>query len=284
MSCPPPRRSGLPWWLHPAWRAVRARYGGRHRRGSAPSEIRWREAEERQRPAPEEGQPYDTASPALGEVLRVHPAPLALPELRANSAGHGRFDDPDGCYAVRYAASALYGCLVETMVSRFADDPATEAILATVSHAGDPPEIERAYADRSVAVDEWLDRQKVGTLRLPSRQLQFVEVESAQLLSDLSEQPSPGAASARPVWLGLIDATGPSRPGNHLPRRTEGPAHHPGRVGCHPSVHPRSTRHRLLVAIGPRCPLLGHLRERVRDAEPGEAPHPPRPGAPEGCG
>lgn len=61
----------------------------------------------------------------------MHPEPAALPRLRHEGPGRNRFDDPEGVFVVRYAASSLRGCLVETM-SRFRRHPDTEAVLRDI--------------------------------------------------------------------------------------------------------------------------------------------------------
>jgi hypothetical protein len=129
--------------------------------------------------------------PAAG-VVRVHPEPAALPRLRHEGPGRNRFDDPEATYVVRYAANSLHGCLVETM-ARFRPDPRTEQLLATIAGVDDDP-AEAAYANPTIGVGDWLDRQCVGLVRITSPRPLLVDVEAVELLDALDKHPRVRAA------------------------------------------------------------------------------------------
>lgn len=129
--------------------------------------------------------PYPSAG-----TLRVHPAPEVLLPPEPDRPGLNRFDDPDGRIGVRYTATRLIGCLRETL-ARFRPSPSTEAVLAAIDGVGpddlDPPEGDtRAVAD-------WLDAQRVGTVRVTSVG-PFIDVERDELLVGLDKHPRVRAA------------------------------------------------------------------------------------------
>lgn len=117
--------------------------------------------------------PYPSAG-----TLRVHPAPEMLLPPEPDRPGLNRFDDPDGRVAVRYTATRLIGCLRETL-ARFRPSPHAEAALAAISGIEtddvDPPE------NDTHAIADWLDEQRVGTMRVTSVG-PFIDIERDELL------------------------------------------------------------------------------------------------------
>jgi len=127
------------------------------------------------------------ALPEAGGV-RVHPEPAALPRLRHEGAGRNRFDDPDGAFVVRYAASSLHGCLIETM-SRFRPEPHTEALLRSIDGVdGDDPG-ERLFHEPTAGLHDWLGAQQVGRLRITSPAPLLIDVEVPAVLDHLDKHP-----------------------------------------------------------------------------------------------
>jgi hypothetical protein len=137
-------------------------------------------------------EPGSLALPAGGGV-RVHPQPAALPRLRHEGPGRNRFDDPDGGFVVRYAASTLNGCLVETM-ARFRPHPETEALLRAIEgvDADDPGEA--LYREPMAGVADWLRAQKVGRLQITSPMPVLVDIETPATLDQLDKHPRVRAA------------------------------------------------------------------------------------------
>jgi RES domain len=125
--------------------------------------------------------PYDGA-------VRVHPEPAALARLRREGPGRNRFDDPDGQFLIRYAADTLHGCLVETM-ARLRPHPETEAVLAAITDVDDEEPRERAYADPSLGIADWLTEQHIGQLQIMSSDPLLVDVEHATMLDALDAHP-----------------------------------------------------------------------------------------------
>ena len=115
----------------------------------------------------------------------MHPAPESLPQLRHEGPGRNRFDDPHGRFLMRYAATDLRGCLVETM-ARFRPNSAADALLAAVKFVD-------ADVDPSVptaqTVAEWLAVQRVGRICLVTPQPLLVDVEAADLSVELDTHP-----------------------------------------------------------------------------------------------
>ncbi len=118
-------------------------------------------------------------------TLRLHPAPDRLPRPEPDRPGLNRFDDPEGRVAVRYTATRLVGCLLETM-SRFRMNPAAEAALDEVVGI-DEDDVEWP-ADDVAALAEWLEAQRVGTVRVLDPGF-FVDVEAPALLTQLDKYP-----------------------------------------------------------------------------------------------
>jgi len=133
------------------------------------------------------GAPY----PGAG-TLRVHPDPAWLPHPPddPSAPGQNRFDDPRGRVAVRYTATRLLGCLYETM-ARFRPSAAAEAILQSVDGIEDG-DVDWP-ADDVTALGDWLDRQKVGTVRVLDTGI-FVDIEQPDVLVQLDKHPLVRAA------------------------------------------------------------------------------------------
>ena len=131
--------------------------------------------------------PYPSAG-----TLRVHPAPEVLLAPEPERPGLNRFDDPDGRLGVRYTATRLIGCLRETL-ARFRPSPHAEATLTAISGIDpddvDPPE------DDTRAIADWLDAQRVGTVRVTSVG-PFIDIERDELLVGLDKHPRVRAALA----------------------------------------------------------------------------------------
>lgn len=136
--------------------------------------------------------PVSLALPAGGGV-RVHPEPAALPRLRHEGPGRNRFDDPDGVFMIRYAASTLSGCLVETL-ARFRPHPDTEALLRTIDavDADDPGET--LYQEPTAGLADRLQAQKVGQLQITSPAPLLVDIETPAILDQLDKHPRVRAA------------------------------------------------------------------------------------------
>lgn len=80
-------------------------------------------------------------------TVRLHPMPEKLFPPEADRPGLNRFDDPTGAMAVRYTATRLVGCLLETM-SRFRPSPTAEAALRSVGGIDDT-DVEWGHDDGS---------------------------------------------------------------------------------------------------------------------------------------
>jgi RES domain len=131
--------------------------------------------------------------PAEG-VVRVHPEPGALPRLRHEGRGQNRFDDPEGTFVMRYAASTLRGCLVETM-ARFRPRPRAEALLNQIEDLDEQDlahEVEQ-IGSRAEAVGEWLAAQKLGLLKVDSsgsHRVQVIDIDDPNVLDQLDKHPA----------------------------------------------------------------------------------------------
>ncbi|MDT4894208.1 MAG: hypothetical protein QOE97_3243 [Pseudonocardiales bacterium] len=121
-----------------------------------------------------------------GGAFRVHPDPGALPRLTHDGPGRNRYDDPEGRYAVRYAAANLTGAMLETM-ARFRSAPASEALLAAVVD-GEPEPGEADHADPAEGLADWLAVQKVGRVRLVGAG-RLVDIHDPALLVRLDKHP-----------------------------------------------------------------------------------------------
>lgn len=104
-------------------------------------------------------------------MWRVARDPYLLPDLSRLEGPTHRFDDPNQEYAVRYLASDLYGCLLETM-QRFRPDDSVDEKLDRVEGI-EPGDIE---PDLTQGVEDWIARQQVGQLLLTEEDHLFVNV------------------------------------------------------------------------------------------------------------
>jgi RES domain len=127
------------------------------------------------------------ALPETG-AIRVHPEPEALPRLRREGLGRNRFDDPDGVFAVRYAACTLHGCLIETM-SRFRPHPDTETLLRDVTGLDDEDPGEPLYLKAATGLADWLAAQRIGHLQITSPRQFLVDIEAPALLDHIDKHP-----------------------------------------------------------------------------------------------
>ena len=120
------------------------------------------------------------------EFVRVHPVPdvLRRPPFDLDPAAMSRFDDPEGRFAVRYLATTLRGCFVETM-ARFRPSPRAEALLAEVHgvETGDRD------PDRADGLRVWLSVQRVGRCRVVGAKPRLVDVDAPQSLIALDKHP-----------------------------------------------------------------------------------------------
>ncbi len=123
-------------------------------------------------------------------TLRVHPDPGWLAPAEPENPGSNRFDDPLGYVAVRYSATRLVGCLLETM-SRFRRHGDAEERLAQIEgleegdveyDAGDPNPLRL-----------WLSAQRVGTIQLDQLG-DLIHLESDTMLRLLDKHPGVRAA------------------------------------------------------------------------------------------
>lgn len=126
--------------------------------------------------------------PATG-VYRLNDDPTRVRAPRPDRVGHGRFDDPQRQYAVRYTAETLACCLVETF--GYLKDTLDAAYLMNhVDGIKDPlfandPDIQGA-SDAAVLSD-WLAKRRVAVFDVdPSAKL--VNVNDRRLLTALEEQ------------------------------------------------------------------------------------------------
>ncbi|WP_415753132.1 RES family NAD+ phosphorylase [Nocardioides sp. Kera G14] len=125
-----------------------------------------------------------------------------------------RFDDPQGSFSVRYLATTLRGCLVETM-SRFRPAPEVETLLADVGG------IEEGDEDptRGVGLSEWLAGQQVGHCTLLGAKPTIIDVDAPESLVALDKHPvvrnaldrSRLGSAANPARLdsGVVKLAGP---------------------------------------------------------------------------
>ena len=98
-------------------------------------------------------------------TLRVHPNPDVLLQPEPERPGHNRFDDPLGLVAVRYSATRLIGCLLETL-ARFRPSPTAETVLAGIEGV-DANDVDWPLNDAQPIAD-WLSVQRVGRIQLLS--------------------------------------------------------------------------------------------------------------------
>ena len=151
-------------------------------------------------------------------LLRVHwqPQVLRRPPHDLDPEAMSRFDDPYGEFAVRYLATTLRGCLVETM-SRFRPAPDAEALLADVQGVDDTD----ADPTRDEGLRDWLEGQQVGRCRITTEPALIIDVDAAESLVALDKHPMVRSALDR---SGLGSAVNPARLDTAVVRL-------PGRVG-----------------------------------------------------
>lgn len=155
---------------------------------------------------------------APDDLLRVHWQPVALrrPPHDLDPEAMSRFDDPYGGFAVRYLASTLRGCMVETM-SRFRPAPEVEVLLAGVEGVDD----DDPDPTREDGLRDWLDGQHVGHCTMSAPVPVLVDVDAADSLVSLDKHPLVRQALDR---SGLGSAVNPARLDTAVVRL-------PGRVG-----------------------------------------------------
>jgi RES domain len=132
------------------------------------------------------------ALPDTGAV-RVHPQPQGLPRLRREGPGRNRFDDPDGVFAVRYAADTIHGCMIETM-SRFRPHPDTEALLRDITGVDEEDPGEPSYHEPTAGLADWLAAQQVGHVQITSPRPLLVDIETPAVLDHIDKNPRVRAA------------------------------------------------------------------------------------------
>lgn len=133
-------------------------------------------------------QPRQRPLPRAG-VLRLHYDPGALP-ARQEQVGHNRFDDPRpnslDRYVVRYTASTLRGCLLESLAWLRPNVEAGTRESNVVDNAepdDDHPDSPPAW----VAVRDFLRDRQVG--RLTGRGLRLLSINDPRLQAELDQEP-----------------------------------------------------------------------------------------------
>jgi hypothetical protein len=131
------------------------------------------------------------ALPRAG-VLRLHYDPAALPKVQGQ-IGHNRFDDPRvgtiNRYVVRYTASTLRGCLLESL-AWLRPSPEADAREAAVIDDAEPdgsasPGVAR---EPRAALQDFLEGRHVG--RLAGRNLRVVSINDSALQAELDLEPA----------------------------------------------------------------------------------------------
>jgi len=128
--------------------------------------------------------------PAAG-ALRLHRDPAALPEL-GDGPGSNRFDDPrprssQDRYVMRYAATTLRGCLLESLDwLRVLDGEAAAREAAVIDDDEDPTS--EPPAPRWQALQDYLADRQVGTISGPG--LALVSIGDAALQAELNKATS----------------------------------------------------------------------------------------------
>lgn len=135
-------------------------------------------------------QPRLSSLPRAG-VFRLHYDPGALPAVQ-EQVGHNRFDDPRpnslDRYVVRYTASTLRGCLLESL-EWLRPDP--EAV-ARETDVDDDAEPDDEHRDPTVpawaAIKDFLRGRRVG--RLTGRGLRLLSITDPRLQAELDREPA----------------------------------------------------------------------------------------------
>lgn len=124
-------------------------------------------------------------------VFRLHPDPAALPPPWSD--GVNRFDDPRPrslhTFRVRYTASTLRGCLLESLawLRRHTDAAAAEALVidnADPSGAGDAP----GESGPRAALEEFLADRQVAIVT--GRRLRILSINDPALQAALDREPA----------------------------------------------------------------------------------------------
>jgi hypothetical protein len=153
-------------------------------------------------------------------VLRLHYDPMALPKVEGR-VGHNRFDDPRvgtlDRYAVRYTATTLRGCLLESLAWLRADPEARAREAAVLDDAEpDPLGTEPVAADPWAAVRDFLEGRHVGRLTAPA--VRVVSINDPALQAELDQEPAVRAL------LDSSDGRTALAASSHKPPRLDGAA------------------------------------------------------------
>jgi hypothetical protein len=132
-------------------------------------------------------------------VWRVHADPEALPR-RVEEAGPNRYDDPrphaSNRYVVRYTASTLRGCLLETMAWLRPNDEAEQRMHDIVGDGED------AVGQPAQGIDDYLATRRVAAVTF-SDDPSFVDIHHPMTLqvldTDLNVQPLLDSSRGREV-------------------------------------------------------------------------------------
>lgn len=122
--------------------------------------------------------------------MRLHHDPGALP-VRQDTVGHNRLDDPRpnslDRYVVRYTASTLRGCLLESL-DWLRPNPEAEARESDIADNAEPDDDHPDLPPAWVAVQDFLRDRKVG--RLTGRGLRLLSINDSRLQAELDEEPA----------------------------------------------------------------------------------------------
>lgn len=146
------------------------------------------------------------ALPRTG-VLRLHADPAALPAVRGG--GPNRFDDPRprslSTFRVRYAASSLRGCLLESLDWLRPDPAAASREADVLDHA----EQEITTADTWtpwIALEDFLADRQVGTL--VAHGLHILSIDDPHLQAQLDQEPGVRALLDSSDGRAVLSASG----------------------------------------------------------------------------
>lgn len=123
-------------------------------------------------------------------VVRVHPAPLALPAV-SEVPGPYRFDDPRpntrDRFLVRYAATSVRGCLLE-ILDWMRDNPAASARESRVDADDDPDLVEPPATYPGAALAEYLTDRRVASLDVAEPDV--VSIVHPTVQKELDDEPA----------------------------------------------------------------------------------------------